>query len=81
MAHDAGLTLPQLAVGFAKAHPAVTSVLLGPRTPDQLEDLLTCADVDLAPDVLAAIDQIVPPAADVDPTNFVRADPAPEASL
>jgi aryl-alcohol dehydrogenase-like predicted oxidoreductase len=80
VAHDAGLTLPQLAVGFAKAHPAVTSVLLGPRTPDQLEDLLTCADIDLAPDVLAAIDAIVPPAVDVDPTNFVRVGPASEAT-
>jgi len=71
IAADAGLTLPQLAVGFVMAHPAVTSVLVGPRTPAQLDQLLTCADVVLSPDLLAAIDEVVPPRTDVDPTNFV----------
>jgi aryl-alcohol dehydrogenase-like predicted oxidoreductase len=71
IAHDAGLTLPQLAMGFVLAHPAVTSVLIGPRTPAQLDQLLTCADIALSPDTLAAIDHVVPPSSDVDPTNFV----------
>jgi aryl-alcohol dehydrogenase (NADP+) len=71
IADEAGLTLPQLAVGFVLAHPAVTSVLIGPRTPEQLDQLLTCADIALSPDTLAAIDRVVPPSRDVDPTNFV----------
>jgi aryl-alcohol dehydrogenase-like predicted oxidoreductase len=71
IADDAGLTLPQLALGFVLAHPAVTSVLIGPRTPEQLEQLLTCADIVLSPDTLAAIDHVVAPGSDVDPTNFV----------
>jgi aryl-alcohol dehydrogenase-like predicted oxidoreductase len=71
IAAEAGLTLPQLAVGFVLAHPAVTSVLIGPRTPAQLDQLLTCAEVELSPDLLAAIDHVVPPSSDVDPTNFV----------
>jgi aryl-alcohol dehydrogenase-like predicted oxidoreductase len=58
-------------VGFVLAHPAVTSVLIGPRTPEQLDQLLTCADIALSPDTLAAIDRVVPPSRDVDPTNFV----------
>jgi aryl-alcohol dehydrogenase (NADP+) len=70
-AREAGLTLPQLALGFVKAHPAVTSVLIGPRTPAQLDELLACADVELSPDTLAAIDQVVSPGIDIDPTNFV----------
>ena len=71
IAHDAGLSLPQLAVGFVTAQPAVTSVLIGPRTPEQLDQLLTCAEIELSPDTLAAIDHVVPPNSDVDPTNFL----------
>ena len=71
LAYDAGLSLPQLAVGFVTAQPAVTSVLIGPRTPEQLDQLLTCAEIELSPDTLAAIDHVVPPNSDVDPTNFL----------
>jgi aryl-alcohol dehydrogenase-like predicted oxidoreductase len=71
IAEQAGLTLLQLAVGFVLAHPAVTSVLIGPRTPEQLDQLLLGADIALSPDTLAAIDQVVAPGSDVDPTNFV----------
>jgi aryl-alcohol dehydrogenase-like predicted oxidoreductase len=71
IAHDAGLTLPQLAVGFVLAQPAVTSVLIGPRTQEQLDQLLTCAEVELSQDTHAAIDRAVPPQSDVDPTNFL----------
>jgi aryl-alcohol dehydrogenase-like predicted oxidoreductase len=71
IAHDAGLTLPQLAVGFVLAQPAVTSVLIGPRTQEQLAQLLTCAEVELSQETRAAIDHVVPPWSDVDPTNFL----------
>jgi aryl-alcohol dehydrogenase-like predicted oxidoreductase len=69
VASDAGLTLPQLALGFALANPAVTSVLLGPRTPEQLEGLLDPMPVPLAADVLAAIDDLVPPGTNVNPAD------------
>ena len=36
VADAAGLTLIQLALGFVTAHPAVTTALIGPRTPDHL---------------------------------------------
>ena len=52
IAHDAGLSLLQLAVGFVTAQPAVTSVLIGPRTPAQLDQLLACAEIELTPDTL-----------------------------
>jgi aryl-alcohol dehydrogenase-like predicted oxidoreductase len=71
IAQEAGLSLPQLAVGFALAQPAVTSVLIGPRTHEQLDELLTCGDVALSDDTRAAIDHIVPPGSDVDPSNFL----------
>jgi aryl-alcohol dehydrogenase (NADP+) len=69
VASDAGLTLTQLALGFALATPGVTSVLLGPRTPEQLEGLLDPLPVPLAADVLAAIDEIVPPGTNVNPAD------------
>ncbi len=69
VAADAGLTLTQLALGFALANPAVTSVLLGPRTPEQLEQLLDPPPTPLAADVLAAIDEVVPPGTTVNPAD------------
>jgi hypothetical protein len=47
------------------AHRGVTSAILGPRTMQQLDDLLAGAEVHLGDDVLDRIDQIAPPGADV----------------
>src|SRR5207249_2198696 len=46
---------------FVCQQPAVTSAIIGPRTMDQLSDLLAGQDVRLDPDVLDRIDEIVPP--------------------
>ena len=69
VAADAGLSLSQLALGFILANPDVTAVLLGPRTPEQLIALLDPMPVPLTPDVLAAIDAIVPPGTNVNPAD------------
>ncbi len=69
IATQAGVSLTGLAIGFALAHPAVSAVLIGPRTPDQLAELLTLADVRLDNDTLAAIDAVVPPGTDVNPAD------------
>jgi aryl-alcohol dehydrogenase-like predicted oxidoreductase len=61
IAADAGTSLTHLAVAFVISHPAVTSAIIGPRTMDQLTDLLEGADVTLDDAVLDRIDQIVPP--------------------
>ncbi|SEL82016.1 aldo/keto reductase [Streptacidiphilus jiangxiensis] len=61
LAEEAGLTLIELALGFVLAHPAVTSPIIGPRTLAQLEQQLGAASTPLPPDVLDAIDKIVPP--------------------
>ena len=65
LADDLGCTLPQLAVAFTVAHPGVTSVILGPRTPEQLEGLLKGADLVLDDATLDRIDAIVPPGVDL----------------
>jgi aryl-alcohol dehydrogenase-like predicted oxidoreductase len=54
-------SLPQLAVAFPIAHPAVTSVIIGPRTPDQLDELMDGASLVLDDAILDRIDEIVSP--------------------
>jgi aryl-alcohol dehydrogenase-like predicted oxidoreductase len=65
LAADLGCTLPQLAVAFPLAHPAVTSVILGPRTMGHLEDLLAGSALELGDEALDRIDEIVPPGTDL----------------
>jgi aryl-alcohol dehydrogenase-like predicted oxidoreductase len=71
VADDLGCTLPDLAVAFAAAHPAVTSVITGPRTMAHLEATLKGASVVLDDAALDRIDEIVPPG-----TDLYRADGA-----
>ncbi|MCZ0997491.1 aldo/keto reductase [Streptomyces mirabilis] len=75
VADQAGIALPQLAHAFVRAHPAVTSVITGPRTPQQLQDTIAASDVVLTDDVLDAIDSIVPPGTDVNPADTYNATP------
>jgi aryl-alcohol dehydrogenase-like predicted oxidoreductase len=65
LADEAGLSLTHLAMAFVIAHPGVTAALLGPRTMEQLDDLLASAEVVLGDDILDRIDAIVPPGTDV----------------
>ncbi len=62
LAAQAGLPLSHLATAFVRAHPAVTSVIIGPRRPEHLADLLAAADVTLGEDVLDATGQVSRPA-------------------
>jgi aryl-alcohol dehydrogenase-like predicted oxidoreductase len=61
LAAGLGCSLPQLAVAFTVAHPAVTSVIIGPRTREQLEGLLKGAPLTLDDATLDRIDEVVPP--------------------
>jgi aryl-alcohol dehydrogenase-like predicted oxidoreductase len=65
LAQEAGLPMTHLAIAFAIAHPGVTSAIIGPRTMEQLEDLLAGAQVTLTDEVLDRIDTIVPPGTNV----------------
>jgi aryl-alcohol dehydrogenase-like predicted oxidoreductase len=76
LAAEAGLPLPHLAVGFVLAHPGVTSVIIGPRTMEQLDSLLTGADTVLSADVLDRIDEIVPPGTDLNRADSYYQPPA-----
>jgi aryl-alcohol dehydrogenase-like predicted oxidoreductase len=77
LAAEAGLPLTHLATAFVRAHRAVTSVIIGPRTPEQLDDLLAGADVVLSDDILDRIDEIVPPGSELNPDdNYLASSPA-----
>jgi len=65
LADEAGLPMTHLAMAFVIAHPGVTSAIIGPRTMEQLDDLLAGADVTLTDDILDRIDEIVPPGTDI----------------
>ena len=52
-------------MAFTVAHPAVTSVITGPRTIEQFEGLLKGASRTLDDAVLDRIDEIVPPGTNV----------------
>jgi aryl-alcohol dehydrogenase-like predicted oxidoreductase len=65
VAADAGLSLTHMAQAWVLEHPAVTSAIIGPRTPDQLADVLAAADVHLDADTLDRVDELVEPGTDV----------------
>jgi aryl-alcohol dehydrogenase-like predicted oxidoreductase len=69
VASDAGVKLAHLALAFVVTHPAVTSAIIGPRTMEQLEDLLAGADVELSDDTLDRLDEIVPPGVTANPAD------------
>jgi aryl-alcohol dehydrogenase-like predicted oxidoreductase len=82
VAADTGCSLPQLAVAFAAAHPAVSSVILGPRTMPQLTDLLAGAGLVLGDETLDRIDEIVPPWSNVyDPAEGFKPPAYSDATL
>lgn len=67
LADSAGISLTHMALAFVVAHPALSSAIIGPRTPEQLEDLLAGTGVVLDDELLDRIDAIVPPGTDVMP--------------
>ena len=56
-----GKTLTQFSLAWVLANPTITSVIIGPRTMEQLEDNLGCLDCPITETDEDAIDQLVPP--------------------
>ena len=76
LAEEADLPMTHLAMAFAISHPGVTSALIGPRTMEQLDDLLAGLDVTLTDDILDQIDEIVPPGTDIGTLDIAYRPPA-----
>jgi len=69
LAAETGVPLTHMALAFVLAHPGVTSAIIGPRTMDQLVDLLDGAELELGDDILDRIDAIVPPGVTLNPAD------------
>jgi aryl-alcohol dehydrogenase-like predicted oxidoreductase len=76
VAEEAGLPMTHLAMAFAIAHPGVTSAIIGPRTMEQLDDVLAGADVALTDKILDRLDEIVPPGTNVGTLDMAYRPPA-----
>ena len=55
------MTLTGLSLAWTLQRPGVTTIVLGPRTVDQLDDQLAALDVAVDEDLSKRIDEIVPP--------------------
>ena len=76
VASDAGISLTHLAQAWVVRHPAVTSAIIGPRTMEQLVDLLAGEDVALDDVTLDRIDELVAPGTNVNPGDAGWTSPA-----
>jgi aryl-alcohol dehydrogenase-like predicted oxidoreductase len=75
IAEEAGLSLTHMALAFVVAHPGVTSAIIGPRTMEQLDDLLAGAQVVLSDEILDKIDEVVPPGVNLEGGDFAAYQP------
>jgi aryl-alcohol dehydrogenase-like predicted oxidoreductase len=76
LAERVGRPLLDVALAWCLEHPSVSSVLIGPRTAEQLDQLLAANVSPLDTAVLDAIDECTTPGADVDPRNTGWSPPA-----
>ncbi len=81
IAAEAGLSLTHLALAWNVEHPAITCALLGPRTEQQLDDLLGAAEITLDSDVLDAIDEVVAPGTNLNPADAGWTPPGLDATM
>ncbi|MEO6045653.1 MAG: aldo/keto reductase [Tepidiformaceae bacterium] len=58
IAADAGMTLPQMAVAWVLANPAITSPIIGASRPEQLNDTLKAAETPLSPELKQRLDDL-----------------------
>jgi aryl-alcohol dehydrogenase-like predicted oxidoreductase len=61
IARRRGRSVSQIALGWALGQPGITSLVIGPRTLEQLDDNLAALIVSLEEDDLSLIDQYAPP--------------------
>lgn len=60
-----GTTLTRFALAWVLKNPDVTSVILGPRTLEQLEDCIEAATLTITAEDVEKVDQLVPPGTSV----------------
>ena len=61
IAAERGATVPQIAIAWLAGVDGVTAPILGPRTLEQLEDLLGAVAIELSPEERARLEAPAPP--------------------
>ncbi len=69
IASERGARPAAVAIAWLLAQPTVTSVIVGANTPEQLDDLLPAAELDLRPEELERLDAVSRPFAEGDPVR------------
>ena len=73
LAREAGIDPARLAIAWLMHQPAVVAPLIGPRTVEQLENLLPVMEMSITAEIAAACDAICPPGSAV--ANFHNSAP------
>jgi len=73
VAAEIGVSSAEVALAWVRSRPAVTSTLIGARTPEQLRANLASLDVTLTPEQLTALDAPSTPSLDYRATHHRRA--------
>ena len=60
IANDLGVSAVQLAITWCLKHPAITSVILGIRTVEQMKENLKAVDIDITEDLMEVLDKLYP---------------------
>lgn len=61
LAREAGCSLAQLSLAWCLRDPIISAVIVGATRPDQVDDNVAAADLEIAPNVFAAMDKILAP--------------------
>ncbi|MBU7314652.1 aldo/keto reductase family protein [Paenibacillus oleatilyticus] len=67
LAHDAGLTLPQLAIAWVLQNPQVSAAIIGASKPEQVQENVKAAGLRLDPETMRKIDHILEGLVERDP--------------
>ncbi|UDY36939.1 aldo/keto reductase family protein [Dermatobacter hominis] len=71
LVRDAGLTMAQYAVAWVLRNPDVGSAIVGASRPEQLTENVVAADLTLDDDLVAAVDAVLEPVLERDPSKTV----------
>jgi aryl-alcohol dehydrogenase-like predicted oxidoreductase len=58
IAQEAGMALPQMAVGWVMANPAITAPIIGASRPEQLDDTMKAAETPMDADLKKRLDDL-----------------------
>jgi len=76
VADQAGLTMAQLAVAWVLHNPNVASAIIGASRPEQVRENVRAADVSLAPELVALVDEVLGDVVERDPDLTLENAPA-----